>query len=198
MPTGKVKWYDAEKGFGFISGDEGTDVFLHAQALPAGTTTLKGGTRVEYGIVKGRRGAQALSVRVLDAPQSVEANRRVRDRKPADEMVVIVEDLIRLLDDVGCRIDPPHAARRDPAREVERDRAGAGAHVEHRHAGPQLGQEVGGRVLGRPPAVGAWRCGRSARWWRGTHAMRGVRHEIRRLRRVRSADRRRRCPAVRD
>ncbi|WP_106817894.1 cold-shock protein [Janibacter massiliensis] len=100
MPTGKVKWYDAEKGFGFISGDEGTDVFLHAQALPAGTTTLKGGTRVEYGIVEGRRGAQALSVRVLDAPQSVEANRRVRDRKPADEMVVIVEDLIRLLDDV--------------------------------------------------------------------------------------------------
>ena len=71
-----------------------------SQALPAGTTTLKGGTRVEYGIVEGRRGAQALSVRVLDAPQSVEANRRVRDRKPADEMVVIVEDLIRLLDDV--------------------------------------------------------------------------------------------------
>ena len=105
VPTGKVKWYDAEKGFGFISGDEGTDVFLHAQALPAGTTTLKGGTRVEYGIVEGRRGAQALSVRVLDAPQSVEANRRVRDRKPADEMVVIVEDLIRLLDDVEARAD---------------------------------------------------------------------------------------------
>ena len=62
MPTGKVKWYDAEKGFGFISGDDGADIFLHANALPEGTTTLKGGTRVDYGIVEGRRGAQALAV----------------------------------------------------------------------------------------------------------------------------------------
>ena len=59
MPTGKVKWYDAEKGFGFISGDDGADIFLHANALPEGTTTLKGGTRVDYGIVEGRRGARS-------------------------------------------------------------------------------------------------------------------------------------------
>src|SRR6476659_3945753 len=56
VPTGKVKWYDAEKGFGFLSDDEGGDVFLHANALPPGVTTLKGGTRVEFGIVEGRRG----------------------------------------------------------------------------------------------------------------------------------------------
>ena len=55
MPLGKVKWYDAEKGFGFLSDDDGTDVFLHADALPAGVTTLKGGTRVEFGVVEGRR-----------------------------------------------------------------------------------------------------------------------------------------------
>ena len=101
MPTGKVKWYDAEKGFGFISGDEGTDVFLHAQALPAGTTTLKGGTRVEYGIVEGRRGAQALAVKVLDTPPSVASNLRQRDRKSAEDMAAIVEDVIKLLDNVG-------------------------------------------------------------------------------------------------
>ena len=59
MPTGKVKFYDAEKGFGFLSSDEGADVFLHASALPEGVTTLKGGTRVEYGIVEGKRGTQA-------------------------------------------------------------------------------------------------------------------------------------------
>src|SRR5471030_3461743 len=74
VPTGKVKWYDAEKGFGFLSDDEGTDVFLHADALPAGVTTLKGGTRVEFGVVEGRRGAQALSVRVLDPAPSVVAS----------------------------------------------------------------------------------------------------------------------------
>ncbi|WP_338750104.1 cold-shock protein [Janibacter alittae] len=101
MPTGKVKWYDAEKGFGFISGDDGEDVFLHANALPEGETTIKGGTRVDYGIVEGRRGAQALSVTVIEAPPSVAKNLRQRDRKPADEMVGIVEDVIKLLDNVS-------------------------------------------------------------------------------------------------
>lgn len=101
MPTGKVKWYDAEKGFGFISGDDGADIFLHANALPEGTTTLKGGTRVDFGIVEGRRGAQALSVKVLDTPPSVSANIRQRDRMPAEDMTGIVEDVIKLLDDIS-------------------------------------------------------------------------------------------------
>ena len=101
MPTGKVKWYDAEKGFGFLSDDEGADVFLHANALPEGVTTLKGGTRVEFGIVEGRRGAQALSLRVLDPAPTVSAGKRAASRKPAEDMVVIVEDLIALLDSVG-------------------------------------------------------------------------------------------------
>ncbi len=102
VPTGKVKWYDQEKGFGFISGDDGEDVFLHANALPQGVSTLGGGTRVEFGIVEGRRGAQALSVTVLEPAPSVAANRRERDRKPAEDMEVIIEDLIKLLDGVGA------------------------------------------------------------------------------------------------
>ena len=101
MPTGKVKWYDAEKGFGFLSDDEGADVFLHANALPEGITTLKGGTRVEFGVVEGRRGAQALSVRVLEPAPSVAASQRAAHRKPVEDMVVIVEDVIKLLDNVS-------------------------------------------------------------------------------------------------
>lgn len=104
MPTGKVKWYDQEKGFGFISGDDGEDVFLHANALPQGVSTLGGGTRVEFGIVEGRRGAQALSVTVLEPAPSVAANRRERDRKSAQDMEVIIEDLIKLLDGVGASL----------------------------------------------------------------------------------------------
>ena len=98
MPTGKVKWYDVEKGFGFLSDDEGGDVFLHANALPEGVETLKGGTRVEFGIVEGRRGAQALSLRVLEAAPSVAASVAARNRKPVDDMTAILEDVIKLLD----------------------------------------------------------------------------------------------------
>ena len=94
MPTGKVKWYEAEKGFGFLSKDEGGDVYVRAAALPAGVSGLKAGQRVEFGIVQGRKGDQALQVRLLEPTQSVSKAMR---KKPAD-MVVIVEDLYRLLE----------------------------------------------------------------------------------------------------
>ena len=101
MPTGKVKWFDADKGFGFLSHDGGPDVYVHADALPEGVTVLKPGARVEFGIAQGRRGEQALQVRVLDAPTSVSRNQRNAARKTPEQMVTIVEDLIRLLDSVG-------------------------------------------------------------------------------------------------
>lgn len=104
MPTGKVKWYDQDKGFGFLADDDGGDVFLHANALPEGAGPLKPGTRVEFGIVEGRRGNQALSVRVLDPAPSVAQAVAAKHRKPAEDMVVIVEDVIKLLDGVSSSL----------------------------------------------------------------------------------------------
>ena len=100
VPTGKVKWFDADRGFGFAATDEGEEVFLHVTALPSGTTTLKPGTRIEFGMADGRKGKQALSVRVLSPTPSVSA----AHRKPAEDLGVIVEDLIRLLDNVGNQL----------------------------------------------------------------------------------------------
>ena len=97
MPTGKVRFYDEDKGFGFIAADDGQDVFLHATALPAGTAAPKPGTRLEFGVADGKRGLQALSVRVIEAPVSLAK----RARKPADDMAVIVEDLVKMLDGFG-------------------------------------------------------------------------------------------------
>ncbi len=93
VPTGKVKFFDAERQFGFISGDDGARVYLHASVLPEDNPAPKPGTRVEYGVAEGRRGPQAISVRIIDAPSIVRAQRR----KPQD-MVPVVEDLIKLLD----------------------------------------------------------------------------------------------------
>jgi cold shock protein len=97
MPTGKVRFYDEEKGFGFITTDDGQDVFLHATALPAGTPAPKAGARLEFGVADGKRGLQALSVRVLETPPSMAK----RSRKPADDMAIIVEDLVKVLDEIG-------------------------------------------------------------------------------------------------
>jgi len=94
VPTGRIKFFDAEKGFGFIQSDDGSEVFLHATALPAGVTAPKPGTRIEFSIADGRRGPSALAVKLQEPLPSVVRN----TRKPADEMVPIVEALIRLLD----------------------------------------------------------------------------------------------------
>ncbi len=121
MPTGRVKWYDTDKGFGFLTSDEGGDVFVHKAALPAGTDALKPGQRVEFGVVESRRGSQALSVRLLDAPPSLKELRR----RPPEELHGLIEDMIKVLE---AKVQPELRRGRYP------DRRATGKIAELMHA----------------------------------------------------------------
>ena len=69
MPTGKVKWFNGDKGFGFIAQDEGgADVFVHFSAISgSGFKNLNEGDEVEYKVEQGQKGLQAANVTVTKA-----------------------------------------------------------------------------------------------------------------------------------
>lgn len=66
MPQGTVKWFNPEKGYGFISRDDGDDVFVHHTGINAdGFRSLDEGQRVEFEITEGKKGLQAINVTKL-------------------------------------------------------------------------------------------------------------------------------------
>lgn len=66
MNNGIVKWFNAEKGFGFITVEGGNDVFAHFSAIQGeGFKTLEEGQKVSFDIVEGARGPQAANITVL-------------------------------------------------------------------------------------------------------------------------------------
>ena len=124
MPTGRVKWFSLEKGFGFIANDEGEDVYLAATSLPEGVATVKPGTKLEFSIADSRKGPQALSVHIIDAPPSLVENSRVN----SDDLAAMIEDTIKMLDKVGNGLRHgrhPNAQEADRLGRVLRDIATA-------------------------------------------------------------------------
>ena len=66
MATGTVKWFNNEKGYGFIAREGGDDVFVHFSNIQAsGYRTLEEGQRVEFDVAPGRKGEEAQNVRVV-------------------------------------------------------------------------------------------------------------------------------------
>src|SRR5256884_9752806 len=113
VPTGRVKWYDTEKGFGFLTRDDGGDVFVHKAALPSGVDELKTGQRVEFGVIESRKGNQAMAVKLLDSPPSVAELRR----RPAEELHGLIEDMIKVIE---AKIQPDLRRGRFPDKKTSR------------------------------------------------------------------------------
>jgi CspA family cold shock protein len=66
LTTGTVKFFNAEKGFGFISRDQGDDVFVHYSNIQgSGYKSLQEGQRVEFDVAPGRKGEEAQNVRII-------------------------------------------------------------------------------------------------------------------------------------
>jgi len=116
-----VKWYDADKGFGFLSQEDGEDVYVRSSALPDGVGDLKAGQKVEFGIASGRRGPQALQVKLIDPPPSLTRTRREASapehKHTPDELHGMVEDMITLLEGT---VQPELRKGRYPDRKVAR------------------------------------------------------------------------------
>jgi CspA family cold shock protein len=115
-----VKWYDAEKGFGFLSQEDGEDVYIRSSALPAGVEGLKSGQRVEFGVASGRRGPQALSLTLIDPPPTIQRRRETgpaEHKHSPDELHGMVEDMITLLESA---VQPELRKGRYPDRKTAR------------------------------------------------------------------------------
>ena len=104
MPSGRVRWFDANKGYGFIQNEQGADVFLPAAALPEGVKTLRKGAKVEYSVVEGRRGPQAMGLTLVH-PRRLWSKQLDRSRMIWPPLWRI---LSRLLDSAGNQLRRHH------------------------------------------------------------------------------------------
>ncbi|HWV72403.1 MAG TPA: cold-shock protein [Pseudosphingobacterium sp.] len=65
MKTGKVKWFNAQKGFGFIIQEDGTDIFVHFKDVQGGIDAIKDNDQVQFEVADGRKGQQAVNVKKI-------------------------------------------------------------------------------------------------------------------------------------
>ncbi|MBV7295541.1 cold shock domain-containing protein [Corynebacterium sp. TAE3-ERU12] len=101
MPIGKIRWYDKQRGFGFVSNPGGEDVYVGHAVLPDGVTELHKNQRIEYDFADGRPGPQALRVKVLEEPTRPKRQdrpaRSARRHKP-EELNGMISDMISMLE----------------------------------------------------------------------------------------------------
>lgn len=112
MPVGKVKWFDADKGFGFASNPGDDDVFISRSVLPEGVTELYHGQRIEFDFAAGRKGPQALRVELIDQPK------KPQHKYQPDQLHGMISDVITLME---SKIQPDLRVGRFPERKTAKE-----------------------------------------------------------------------------
>jgi CspA family cold shock protein len=156
VATGRVKFYDAKQGFGYLSQDDGPDVYVRKESLAAGVEALRSGTRVEFEVAEGPRGPQARSVQPVT---SRPAGPPPAVRRSVAELDTLIAELIGLLDttvlpELGKGRYPDQAPAKLAAQMArtlvqELDLAAAEQPEARRTSAP--GQARGGRRAPTPP-----------------------------------------------
>ena len=86
MSQGKVKWFNARKGYGFIAGEDGQDIFVHYASISSdGYNTLNEGQDVTYDVVKGEKGLRAENVVPVASTESTESTASTESTEGTEE-----------------------------------------------------------------------------------------------------------------
>ena len=112
VPIGKVKWYDAERGYGFVSNPGNEDCYVSKQVLPDGVEELHQGQRIDFDFAAGRRGPQALRVKSLDTPR---ASKKPQHKYEPEKLHGMVSYLVTLLE---SKVQPLLRSGRYPDRKT--------------------------------------------------------------------------------
>ena len=112
VPIGKVKWYDAERGYGFVSNPGNEDCYVSKQVLPDGVEELHQGQRIDFDFAAGRRGPQALRVKILDTPR---VSKKPQQKYEPEKLHGMVSDLVTLLE---SKVQPLLRSGRYPDRKT--------------------------------------------------------------------------------
>ena len=112
VPIGKVKWYDAERGYGFVSNPGNEDCYVSKQVLPDGVEELHQGQRIDFDFAAGRRGPQALRGKILDTPR---VSKKPQHKYEPEKLHGMVSDLVTLLE---SKVQPLLRSGRYPDRKT--------------------------------------------------------------------------------
>jgi len=112
VTTGNVKWFNSRKGFGFLTAEDGTEVFVHTSAVPADVASLRPGDSVEFTTEQGVQGEQVADLRLVERAPAAHGMPSNGSAAPRTDLAVVIETAIKQLDELRRSIQERGAPSR--------------------------------------------------------------------------------------